>query len=179
MLQAMPLSRRQFFRRLWNPSDKSNPRRAARYEELKSYVRTCCLPYDFSLTEWENAELFAEVQIALESASDDELFSDVIRVRIDKLVEGNIQFWRQVVVGWAKEIRNTAIDHVNSFLVEAAPDEVGRLKQRFVFEDTDALEAELKNRIRDWLDSIEDDKILQYDVPALKDVVFAELRSWC
>src|SRR5262245_55877308 len=72
MLRPMSLSRRQFFRRFWNPSDKSNPRRTARYEELKSYVRTCCLPYDFSLTEWENAELFAEVQIVLESATDEE-----------------------------------------------------------------------------------------------------------
>jgi hypothetical protein len=179
MLQPMSLSRRQFFRRFWNTSDKSNPRRNARYEELKSYVRTCCLPYDFSLTEWESAELFAEVQILLESATDEELFSDVVRVRIDKLVEGKVQFWRQVVVGWAKEIRNMAVDHVNSFLVEAPPEEVDRLKQRFVIDDTNALEAELKNRVRGWLDSIEDEKMLQYDVTALKDRVFAELRTWC
>ena len=117
--------------------------------------------------------------MALEAASDEDVFSDVIRVRIDKLVEGKIQFWRQVVVSWAKEIRNMAIDHVSSFVAEAAPDELDRLRGRVGVDDPDNFEIELKKRVRDWLGTLEDDKLLQYDMVAMKDLVYAELRSWC
>lgn len=179
MFHGMSLSRRQFFRRLLNPADKSNPRRTARYEELKTYVRTCLLPYDFSLTEWETAELLGEVQMALEAASDEDLFCDAIRVRIDKLVEAKVEFWRQVVVGWAKEIRSMAIDHVTTFLAEAEPEDLDRLKQFVSADDPEAFELQLRTRVEDWLNTLEDDKLLQYDVMAVKELVYAELRSWC
>jgi hypothetical protein len=179
LFPSMPLSRRQFFRRLWSPGDKASPRRLARYEEIKKDVRTYLLPYDFSLTEEQTDLLFAEIQLTLEAAQDDELFSTKIVDRIGKLAETRIQTWRDLVAVWM-EIRHYAADHVSAFLSsEANSEAVEQLKQRFGMDDLAELEAELKKRVRNWIAGIEDEKLLQYDVISVKDLVFSEIRSWC
>jgi hypothetical protein len=176
----MPLSRRQFFRRLWSPGDKASPRRLARYEEIKKDVRTYLLPYDFSLTEEQTDLLFADIQLTLEAAQDDELFSTKIVDRIGKLADARIQTWRELLLVWVKEVRHYAADYVSTFLSsEASPDTVEQLKQRFGIDELAELEAELKKRVRNWIAGIEDEKLLQYDIISVKDLVFSEIRSWC
>ena len=180
MFPSMPLSRRQFFRRLWSPGDKASPRRLARYEEIKKDVRTYLLPYDFSLTGEQTDLLFADIQLTLEAAEDEELFSTKIVDRIGKLADARIQMWRDLLLVWVKEVRHHAADYVSAFLSsEASPETVEQLKGRFEIDNLAALEAELKKRVRNWIAGIEDEKLLQYDIISVKDLVFSELRSWC
>ena len=54
-----------------------------------------------------------------------------------------------------------------------------QLKAQFGIGDQKALEARLKGRIREWIATVEDSELLQYDVVSVKDLVFAQLRSWC
>ena len=54
-----------------------------------------------------------------------------------------------------------------------------QLKQRFGIADSYALEAELRTRINAWIAEVEDEQLGQYDVFTVKDLVFAQLRSWC
>ena len=176
----MPLSRRQFFRRLWSPGDKASPRRLARYEEIKKDVRSYHFPYDFSLTEGQSDLLFADIQFTLEATQDDELFSTRIVDRIGKLADSRIQMWRDLSLGWVKEVRHYAADYVSEFLSsEASPETVEQLKRRFEIDDLAALETELKKQVRNWIADIEDEKLQQYDIISVKDLVFSELRSWC
>src|SRR5437867_1609477 len=111
----MALTRRQFFRRLWNPADKSRAQRLARYEIMETYVRTHLLPYDFSLTAEQEADLFAEVRAALERSPDDLLFSALICGIIEEVVEAKIRPWREEnrlrsQSDRLKEIRDAAAD---------------------------------------------------------------------
>ncbi len=181
----MSLSRRQFFRRLWNRADKSRSQRLARYEVMETYVRTHLLPYDFSLTSEQETDLFAEVRGTLERSPDEELFSAFIRAIIEEVVDTKIQPWREEnhlrsQADRLKEIRGAATDHVSTFLnLQATPAAVEQLKQRFGMDDSHALEAELRMRIDAWVAALEDEQLLQYDVFTVKDLVFAQLRSWC
>ncbi|HEY2380729.1 MAG TPA: hypothetical protein VGK48_06045 [Terriglobia bacterium] len=92
----MALSRRGFFRKLVKPGEKSREERLARYETMDLYVRTELLPYDFALTASQQEELFAAVRNALEEAGDEELFSAIIRFKVDEVVDGKIRAWRQI-----------------------------------------------------------------------------------
>jgi hypothetical protein len=181
----MSLSRRQFFRRFWSPTEKSNEQRQARYEIMETYVRTHLLPYDFSLTAEQEAELFADVRTTLHGATDDELFSVVARHMMEELVDVKVQPWREEnrlkdQSERVKEIRGAAVDYVGTFLsVQASPSTVEQLKQRVEISDPQALEAELRRRIGDWIAGVDDEQLLQYDVFTVKDLVFAQLRSWC
>lgn len=181
----MSLSRRQFFRRFWNPSEKTTAQRKQRYEVMETYVRTHLLPYDFSLSADQERELFADVRAAMEEASDEELFSVLIRYRIEEVVEARIVPWReesklQQQSDRVKEIRESATDYVEHFFrFQATPATIDQLKERFGIDDTKRLEVELQSRIHDWIASVDDEQLLQYDVFTVKDLVFAQLRSWC
>src|SRR3954464_13214422 len=83
-LVGVALSRRQFFRRFVKPGEKTHEERNARYEDMAAYVRTNLLPYDFCLTAAQEAELFATVRTALEETGDDELFSAILRYKVDE-----------------------------------------------------------------------------------------------
>jgi len=91
----MALSRRDFFRRMVKPGEKSRDERAARYEQLDQYVRTELLPYDFALTADQQEELFATVRKALEESTDEELFSAIIRFKVDEVVDAKVRPWRE------------------------------------------------------------------------------------
>ena len=77
------------------PAEKSREERLARYELMDLYVRTELLPYDFALTAEQQEELFAAVRKALEATGDEELFSAIIRFKVDEVVDGKIRAWRQ------------------------------------------------------------------------------------
>ncbi|PYS50131.1 MAG: hypothetical protein DMG13_21875 [Acidobacteria bacterium] len=170
---------------MWNPSDASRAQRLARYEVMETYVRTHLLPYDFSLTSEQEADLFAEVRALLERSPDDELFSVFIRAIVEEVVETKIRPWREEnrlrsESDRLKEVRDAAADYVGSFLsLQATPAAVEQLKQRFGIDDSPALEAALRMRISAWVGGLEDEQLAQYDVFTVKDLVFAQLRSWC
>jgi hypothetical protein len=184
-LVRVSLSRRQFFRRFVRPGEKTREEREARYVVMDAYVRTNLLPYDFSLTAEQETELLAAVRAGLEETGDEELFSAIVRFRVDELVDAKIRPWRDMNLvkehaNRLKEIRDSAPDYVNAYLnAQATPSAIERLRQQFQIDDSTALEAELKIRIRDWIATVDDIELLQYDVVTVKDLVFAQLRSWC
>ena len=92
---AMEFSRRDFFRKIVKPGEKSREERIARYEMMDLYVRTELLPYDFALTAEQQDELFATVRKALEETRDEELFSAIIRFKVDEIVDLKIRPWRE------------------------------------------------------------------------------------
>jgi len=181
----MPLSRRQFFRKLLNPAEQSRAERSARYQIMETYVRTHLLPYDFALTAEQEARLYADVRAGLEETNDEELFSAIIRFKVEEVVDARIRPWREESqlknrADRLNEIRSAAADYVNTFLsLQATPAAVDHLKQRFGIQDSKALEDDLRNRIQDWIATVSDDQLLQYDVFTVKDLVFEQLRSWC
>jgi len=150
-----------------------------------TYVRTELLPYDFSLTAEQETELYAAVRTALQETSDEELFSAIIRFKVDEVVDLKIRPWRDAsqlneLANRVKELRDSAADYVSTFLNgQATPAAIEQLKQRFAIPDSRALEAELRRQIQAWIVTVEDSKLLQYDVVTVKDLVFAQLRSWC
>jgi hypothetical protein len=152
---------------------------------MDAYVRTNLLPYDFSLTAVQEAELFATVRAALEETGDEELFSAIVRFRVDEVVDSKIRPWRDASqleqeANLVKELRRSAVDYVSLFLNgQATPTAVEQLKQELGIHDVRALEAELKNRVQQWVLTVEDSELLRYDVVTVKDLVFAQLRSWC
>ena len=90
----MSLSRRQFFRRLVRPGEKTPEEREARYELMHNYVRTNLFPYDFCLTAAQETELFATVRAALEETNDEELFSSILRFKVEEVADRKIRLWR-------------------------------------------------------------------------------------
>jgi hypothetical protein len=181
----MSLSRRQFFRRFVKPGEKTRQERRGRYELMDAYVRTHLLPYDFALTADQEAELFAAVRSALEETSDEELFSSILRFKVEEIADGKIRPWReqnQLVeqLSRLKEIRRTAADYVSAFLKgQATPAAIEQLKLRNGTQDIHGLETVLRQRIDDWIATVDDNELIQHDVVTVKDLVFAQLRSWC
>ena len=159
--------------------------RQARYEVMDAYVRTNLLPYDFSLTAEQEAQLFAAVRAALEATGDEELFSAIIRFKVDEVVDAKIRPWRDASqlneqLNRVKELRDSAAGYVSTFLNgQATPAAIEQLKQRFAIQDARALDTELRKQIQEWVATVEDSDLLQYDVVTVKDLVFAQLRSWC
>jgi hypothetical protein len=69
---------------------------------------------------------------------------------------------------------------VSAFLNgQATPAAIEQLRVRFAIEDSRLLEGELAKQIREWIVGMDDSELLQYDVVTVKDLVFAQLRSWC
>ncbi len=185
MLGPMPLSRRQFFRRFWSPGDEPTPERLARYAALETYTRTQLLPYDFTLTADQEAQLIAAVRAALEKASNDELFSNVIHARIEEATEAKLQPWRErshlaAQADRLQEVRQAAPDYVARFFaVQASAATIERFQEIYGVDDRAELENLLKEQVRLWIAEVDDRLIAQYDIIAIQDLVFAQLRSWC
>src|SRR5690242_12540574 len=93
----MSLSRRQFFRRLVRPGQKTHEERMVRYDLMDAYVRTHLLPYDFSLSALQEADLFAFVRAELEETNDEELFSAILRFKVEEAVDRKVRFWREEI----------------------------------------------------------------------------------
>jgi hypothetical protein len=90
----MPLSRRQFFQRLVKPREKTPEEREERYALMQNYLRSSLLPYDFCLTSAQETELFAAVRAALEESNDEELFSSMLRFKVEEIADRKIRVWR-------------------------------------------------------------------------------------
>jgi hypothetical protein len=90
----MPLSRRDFFRKLVKPKERSREERLTRYALMDNYVRTELIPYQAPLTPEQEAELLAAVRADLETTGDEELFSAVLRFRVEEVVDRKIRAWR-------------------------------------------------------------------------------------
>jgi hypothetical protein len=152
---------------------------------MDAYVRTHLLPYDFALTKEQEAELFVFVRSALEGTSDDELFSAIIRFKVDEVADAKIRPWREQSelndeLNRLKEIRQAASSYVSAFLNgQGTPAAVEQLKTRFGIQDLGALDRELRSRIEAWVGSVDDSQLSQQDVVSVRDLVFAQLRSWC
>ena len=174
----MPLNRRQFFRSFWSPQ-KTLAQRQEQYRIMKSYVGAILIPFDFSLTPEQTSEVFAIADAALQSASDEDLFSDSIRIRLDKLIEPRIKTWYTELLDHVEEIRQIAPDYVTAFLREASTGEVDQLMKRLGITDWDALDFELRKQIQSWINGFDNENVREYDVLSARDLVFTELRSWC
>ena len=167
------------------PGQKTPEERHARYELMDTYVRTHLLPYDFALTAEQETELFSSVHSALEETSDEELFSAILHFKVEEVVDRKIRRWRdenqlKEQLNRLNEIRHSAADYVGAFLNgQATPAAIDQLRARFAVEDSRVLEAELMTRIKEWITAVDDSELLQYDVVTIKDLVFAQLRSWC
>jgi hypothetical protein len=181
----MPLNRRDFFRKLVKPNERSREERVARYELMDQYVRNELLPYDFSLSAEQEVELFAAVRKELEETNDEELFSSILRFKVDEVVDRKVRPWREAShlneeFQRLKELRGSAAGYVSTFLNgQATPAAVDQLKERLGISDLGLLDVELRRRIDQWIVTVEDHELLQYDVVTVKDLVFTKLRSWC
>jgi hypothetical protein len=181
----MPISRRQFFRQLWNPDEKSAAQRLARYEALERDARRYFLPYDFSLTEEQETRLFCDLRSILEPLSNEELFSPTVIQRIEGIMEERLRPWREE--NWAqqraeraREVRQASPDYVATFLtVQATAQTVEQLRTRLKAENVNALESVLRQRIQTWVEQLPDEEVNRYDIFTVKDAVFDQLRSWC
>ena len=146
---------------------------------MKSYVGAILIPFDFSLTPEQTGQVFAIADEALQSATDEDLFSDAIRIRLDQLIEPHIKQWYAELLDHVEEVRQCAPDYVTTFLREGTSEEIEKLMQRFNITDWDALDTELRKQITTWIGAWDNEKVRQYNLLTVKDVVFTELRSWC
>jgi hypothetical protein len=146
---------------------------------MKSYVGAILIPFDFSLTPEQTSQVFSIADEALQTSSDEDLFSDAIRIRLDQLIEPHIKRWYTDLLDHVQEVQQCAPDYVTTFLREGSSEEVEQLMKRFNITDWDALDTELRKQIRTWIDGFDNEKLRQYDVVTVKDLVFTELRSWC
>jgi hypothetical protein len=168
-----------------HPGQKSPEERRSRYDLMDTYVRTHLLPYDFALTAEQETELLTSVRSTLEETSDEELFSSILRFKVEEVADKKLRRWRnenqlkeQAIR--LREVRDSAADYVSAFLRgQATPAVIEQLRVRFAIEDSGLLERELARQIREWIAAVDDSELLQYDVVTVKDLVFAQLRSWC
>jgi hypothetical protein len=167
------------------PGDKSPEERQARYELMDAHVRTHLLPYDFSLTELQESELLEAVRAELQATNNEELFSAILRFKVEEVVDRKIRYWREEHYRTEQgqrlqEIRNAAGGYVGVFLDgQATPLAIEQLKARLKTDDLQALETQLTEQIQQWVVTVEDNELLQYDAVTVRDLVFAQLRSWC
>jgi len=180
----MSLSRRQFFR-FWGGGHQSAEKRQARFEDLETYVRTHLLPYDFTLTNAQELDLIAHVRAMLERTPDEILFSTDICVQIQELVQIKIEPWRlnSNVAGredHVREIRLVAPDYVADFVRDpASAPTIEQMKHTYGIDDLAELEGVLREQMQGWINQTDDRLLAQCDIVTVKDLVFAQLRSWC
>lgn len=183
----MELSRRHFFRRLWSTGDRTPDERLARYTALESFARTQLLPYDFSLTDEQISAMQAGVRFHLKATRDNELFAPEICVKLQKICDEMIEPWRQEHIlkleaesSRAEQNRDAAVSYAAPFLNEAAtPAEIAALQSRFGVQDLKALEARIETELHSWINGRTMEELLRYDIESIRELVFAQLRSWC
>lgn len=187
----MELSRRHFFRRLWSTGERTQEERLSRYTALESFARTQLLPYDFSLSDEQLSAMQAGVRFHLKATRDKELFAPEICVKLQKIVDAMTEPWRQdhflkleAESSRAEQNREAALTHVSTFLSEkATAAQIDALRSRFGVQDLKAdiktIEARLETEIHSWVNRKTQEELLQYDSESLKDLVYAQIMSWC
>jgi len=175
----MAISRRQFFRGIVGQSEGRQRIEESRTSILDTYVRTNLLPYDFALTAEQTDELLAAVNIAIQPADNEDLFTYERRQKMNQVVEETLQPWREEF--WkAEEKRREASILVRDLLtVETTPEERDKLQQRFHIPYPAVLEDEVARQIEAWLAGLPNSRVAGCDEEALRDLVFSEIKSWC
>jgi hypothetical protein len=127
----------------------------------------------------------AAIRYKLERTPDNVLFSNAVRKHIEEVVEQKVAPWRDQSqdTGRAdrlREIRLVAQDYVGAFMVsEQDAPTIDKLKETYRIDNAVELEGVLRDQIQAWINQVDDRLIEQCDVISIKDVVFAQLRSWC
>jgi len=174
----MPISRRQFFRGFTGQSE-SLPSAFDRSAAIDAYVRANFLPYDFSLTDEQEASVLAAVRsgmVASEVAgtlteSDKRLMAGLAESSIQPLRD---QFWR------AEEARRNALVFVREFLnTEATPENLQAIRARFDIPYLSVIEDEIERHALSWLYGLPHERLAPLEGPGLKELVLSELRTWC
>lgn len=146
---------------------------------MEAYVRTNLLPYDFALTGEQTAELLAAVVAGTEIDGTDDLFSYERCNRMRDTAEEMIERWRDEYLK-AEEVRREALVFVPEFFaMEATPEDLQKLRDRFNISHPEALEEELERRIRVWLSGLPNGRLAVCTNAALRDLIFSGIRSWC
>lgn len=147
---------------------------------MEAYVRTNLLPYDFALSAEQTSEALsaAIAEVDLDTIEDGILtYQHGLRIR--DVVEEKVQRWRDEYLK-AEEVRREAIPFVREFLsLEAAPDDLERLRQRFHVPYPAVLEEEIERQVQNWLGGLSNERLASCDPAATRDLVFSEIRSWC
>lgn len=175
----MAISRRQFFRGVVGKGEARQRDQERRISELDIYVRTNLLPYDFALTGEQTAEVLAAVRSALSIEDGQDLFTYERRQQMNQVVEETVRPWREEY--WkAEELRRDAAVLVQEFLaVKATPQDRLKLGQRFHIPSPVDLDEEIARQVQVWLAGLSNARMAACDTPALRELVFSELRSWC
>jgi uncharacterized membrane protein len=171
----MAISRRQFFRGLTGQGQ--DPQR--RIADVKAYVRTNLLPYDFALTPEQTDDTLETAVAGINVDSDGELLTNERRNRLREIVEARVQLYREEYLK-AEDARREAILFVQEFLaLEASPEDVKKLGDRFDTPPSASLNEGIEREIRTWLAGLPNSRLADCDSGALRELVFSELRSWC
>jgi hypothetical protein len=182
----MAISRRQFFRGIVGQGEGRQRDDERRVVSLDNYVRTNLLPYDFALTAEQTDKVLETVRAAIAPEtieSDGDLFTYERRQRMNAIVDETIGPWREEY--WkAEEVRRSASPLVQEFLsIEATPDDRLKLTQRFHNPSASVpnkeIDEEIERQVQVWLAGLPNATLAACDDAALRDLVFAELRSWC
>lgn len=175
----MSISRRQFFRGLAGQGEDRQRGRQARVVAVEAYVRTNLLPYDFALTGEQTDKVLRAALASVEIDAEDELLTYERRTRLREIVEEMVEQWREEYLR-AEETRREAMSFVAEFLsVEATPEDLLKLRQRFYVPYPAVLEEEIERQVRAWLSGLSNARLAGCAGDALRDLVFSELRSWC
>jgi hypothetical protein len=181
----MSISRRQFFRGMAGQGEGRQREHERRVSELDAYVRTNLLPYDFALTAEQTAAVLAAVRAGIDLdgpdgvVSSEDLLSYARRRQMDGIVEETVRPWREEY--WkAEEVRRSAAVLVQEFFaIEATPEDRLKLTERFHVPSPADLEGETDRQVQAWLAGLSNARMAACDDEALRELVFAELRSWC
>ena len=175
----MSISRRQFFRGLAGQGEDRQRERRARIVAVEAYVRTNLLPYDFAISAEQVDKVLEAAVASVEIDAEDELLTYERRTRLRETVENMVEQWREGYLR-AEERRREAIPFVAEFLsMEATPEDLLNLRQRFCIPYPAVLEEEVERQVRAWLSGLSNARLAECAGDTLRDLVFSELRSWC
>jgi hypothetical protein len=175
----MPISRRQFFRGLTGQANAVQQGHTGKIAEVETYVRTYLLPYDFALTSEQTAEVLQAAVAGVDINGDGELLTYERRTRLQQIVEERVQRWRDEYLR-AEEARHDGIPFVMEFLtLEASPEDLQKLRDRFQAPYPAPLEEELERQVRAWICTLPNARLADCRGETLRELIFSELRSWC
>jgi hypothetical protein len=174
----MSLSRRQFFRGLVGQKE-DHQREAQRRAAVEAYVRTNLLPYDFALTAEQTVEVLAAVVAQADIEGDEDLLTWERCGRMREIADEKVEGWREEFLK-AEEARRLAPIYVAEFFaMEATPDDLRRLGERFRLPGPEALEKEIEREIRYWLSGLQNARLAAFADTDIRALIFSEIRSWC
>jgi len=173
----MSISRRQFFRGLTPGGKDPQQDYRRRAQSVENYVRTNLLPYDFALTAEQTAEVMRAATERIDIPLDGALLDENRCGQLHEVVEEKVQRWRDEYLK-AEEARQRAIPFVREFVVQAKPENLDRLKQRF-HQPNSPISNEIERELRVWLSGLPNSRLAICDDHDLRELVFSELSSWC